>query len=941
MPQAPFNPFPGLRPFEAEEDYLFFGREKQIDELLRRLRTTRFLSVIGTSGSGKSSLVRAGLIPALQGGFMAVAGSCWRIATFRPAGDPIGNLAAALSDPAVLGTDPELAGTQRVLIEATLRRGTLGLANAVRQAAIPANDNLLIVVDQFEELFRFRHSRQADSKDEALAFVKLLLEAVRQNVPLYVVLTMRSDFIGDCMEYSGLPEAINAGQYLVPRMTRDELRLAITGPVAVGGGQIATRLVLRLLNDVGDDQDQLPVLQHALMRTWDEWQTRAAGENPAPGRIEAGIGYPPVDLADYEAAGTMQNALNLHAEQAYEETAAQGIQKVTQHLFKAVTDTYSDPRGIRRPTSIGNLVAITGASEAQLVAIVEIFRKPGRSFLMPPPDVALTPDAIIDISHESLMRCWSRLMNWAEEENRSAMMYTRVSQAARWFDEKSAGLWRDPELETGLRWRREAQPTEAWARRYDDNFEPAMQFLDRSAEERDRVRAAEERARKRKLREYQWAAGVLGFLLVVTLWFFHTARVQKARAETYLGLAQQSVNEMLSSAGRQQARVAADVPELEAFRKELLEKARVFYSTFEQREPSNDQIRTEMAEAHFRLGDINRLLENRDEAAKQYQQAIVQFTALVKKHSQDPALRQWLANSYNWLGETLRVIPAQHIEAAEAYNQAAALQQALVHEDSNKAIYQRELARTYYNRGILSYADHQLQPAADDFGHAVELLEPLARNNSSPAAGQELARAYNDLANVLRYQDRNAEAEPIFEKAVAIDQGLSAQYPDNREYKFELANYYYNLALLSIDENKPDPARKWNGLALGLLTELSRPAPSLSMELVKTYNLAAQAEQTPAAIEAECQKARETLEQLAKNKSFQGRPELQSLYRDLGYNYLQLAYVQLQVHSVADAERALEQCSRILPEVSETDRGALNELHSKIEKKLHSTTSQK
>src|SRR5579863_989366 len=102
MPDLPFNPFPGLRPFEAEEDYLFFGREKQIDELLRRLRSTRFLTVLGSSGSGKSSLVRAGLIPALQGGFMMSAGSSWRIATFRPAGDPIGNLALALSNPEVL-----------------------------------------------------------------------------------------------------------------------------------------------------------------------------------------------------------------------------------------------------------------------------------------------------------------------------------------------------------------------------------------------------------------------------------------------------------------------------------------------------------------------------------------------------------------------------------------------------------------------------------------------------------------------------------------------------------------------------------------------------------------------------------------------------------------------------------------------------------------------
>ena len=103
---------------------------------------------------------------------------------------------------------------------------------------------------------------------------------------------MRSDFIGDCIEYPGLPEAVNNGQYLVPRMTRDEVRLAITGPVAVGGGEIAPRLVRRLLNELGDDQDQLPVLQHALMRTWDYWE-----HHHQPGE--------PIDAAAYEAIGTL------------------------------------------------------------------------------------------------------------------------------------------------------------------------------------------------------------------------------------------------------------------------------------------------------------------------------------------------------------------------------------------------------------------------------------------------------------------------------------------------------------------------------------------------------------------------------------------------------------------------------------------------------------
>src|SRR5688572_24283352 len=176
------NPFPGLRPFEAEEDHLFFGREREIADLLRRLASHRFLSVIGTSGSGKSSLVRSGLIPSLHSGSMVKTGSSWRIAVMRPGEDPIGHLAAALDHPDVLGQGGDLANTSRVLLEATLRRGSLGIVDAVRHARLPAYENVLIVVDQFEELFRFRRSGEIEhARDEAVAFVKLLLEATKQH----------------------------------------------------------------------------------------------------------------------------------------------------------------------------------------------------------------------------------------------------------------------------------------------------------------------------------------------------------------------------------------------------------------------------------------------------------------------------------------------------------------------------------------------------------------------------------------------------------------------------------------------------------------------------------------------------------------------------------------------------------------------------------------
>ncbi len=353
---ADIHPFPGLRPFRADEHYLFFGREAQSDDLLRRLR--RFLAVVGASGSGKSSLVRAGLLPALQGGFMVRAGSRWRIALLRPGTNPIRELALALNQPEVYGADednPERAAMWITITEATLRRGARGLVDVVVEARRPPDENLLVVVDQFEELFRFKkQAKVAQAGEEAAAFVKLLLEAARTDrVPIYVVLTMRSDYLGDCSQFRDLPEAINDGQFLVPRMTRDQRRRAIEGPVAVGGATRTPRLLQRLLNDVGDNPDQLPILQHALMRTWETW-------------LEQRRDSEPLDLPDYEAIGGMAHALSRHGDEVYAELPDDRSRAVAERMFKRLTDRGLDARGIRRPTTLAELCAVCEATQDEV-----------------------------------------------------------------------------------------------------------------------------------------------------------------------------------------------------------------------------------------------------------------------------------------------------------------------------------------------------------------------------------------------------------------------------------------------------------------------------------------------------------------------------------------------------------------------------------------------
>jgi len=961
-----FNPFPGLRPFEADEDHLFFGREKEIDELLRRLRTTRFLSVVGTSGSGKSSLIRSGLIPSLYSGLMVKAGAGWRVATMRPGEDPIGHLAAALSPPEVIGSsEPELAGTQSVLLEASLRRSVMGLVEAVRLARLPRGENVLVVVDQFEELFRFRRHRETPaSRDEAIGFVKLLLEATKQeDVPIYVVLTMRSDFVGDCMEYPGLAEAVNDGQYLVPRMGRDALRTAITGPVAVGGGTIAPRLVLRLLNDIGDDHDQLPVLQHALMRSWDCW---VAHGTDAPGRRSVGEGVP-LDVADYEKVGTLRQALSVHAEETFQATGSDRAREIAERVFKALTDTFSDPRGVRRPTPVSELAAISGAAEADVIAVVDVFRQPGRSFLMPPARVPLTSKSIIDVSHESLMRCWDRLIRWAEEERAAAAFYVRLSQAAVWHGEGTAGLWRDPELELALRWKKDTRPSAAWAHRYDQDtfdFDRTIAFLDRSEAERTRERTEREQARRRKLQVARSIAAVFAVLFVGAGALAYFAWAENARAEGNLRLARAAVDQSLSSADIDLASAGADVPQMSEFRLALLGKAKQFYEQFLEQNPRGLELRREMAQAHYRLGHIGRMLERPADAEAEYRLAIAQFEA-IERERPAPEGRQAIGNAYNWLGETLRPLMGRGPDAAAAYERALQRQAALVSGDAANATYRQELARTHYNRGILrataeGFSASAAKAVEDDFREAIRLLEPLATNRATPGAAQELARAFNNLASLVADDEsRTAEAGRLYDSAITIHMRLVQAEPANRQYKHELAKFCNNDAETARVSGDFARATRRNDQALALLDDLLRPAPSLGIEHADAHNLRGQilaSRQSPAAESAfreslglfdelERDPAARTLTafheryadlllNLAALVKESGSAPTRQLLTDAVAHYVSHANASLAAGSRADAQLVLDNLSQLLPELPDREKRSVIEQHRELERRL-------
>ena len=178
------NPFPGLRPFTIDECHLFFGREGQADEILVKLSENRFVTVMGYSGSGKSSLMYCGLVPVLYGGFMTQTGPNWNAVITRPGASPINNLAESIVDNLVAQGRVEEAdrGIQSAVINSVLRSGPGGLVEVSKYLQNEKGENIFFLVDQFEELLRFRESAgKGEPHNEAQLYVNLVLNAVVQT----------------------------------------------------------------------------------------------------------------------------------------------------------------------------------------------------------------------------------------------------------------------------------------------------------------------------------------------------------------------------------------------------------------------------------------------------------------------------------------------------------------------------------------------------------------------------------------------------------------------------------------------------------------------------------------------------------------------------------------------------------------------------------------
>ena len=333
-------PYPGLRPFQRHEWPVYFGRERMTADVVDRVIGQHLVVVHGDSGCGKSSMVLAGVQTQLEHE-RARSGVQWRTIDMRPRDAPLRNFAAALTS--LVGAKKDSGIGQE--IRRILNYGRDAAAALADVLGTGDTNNICVTVDQFEELFAFAKAR---GPDEAQLLVDLLV-GIHTNQPtgLYVIVTMRSEFLGACARFERLAETVNATQYLVPRMGRLALLRAIREPARLYDGEVSRALAERLIADAGGDQDQLPLVQHGLRLLWQK----------ATGDDERSNVLPRLGLEQYEAAlrasnpsSTQANGLasllSDHADRVMADVALDEHRRsVVQHI--SVRSPRSTPRGTR------------------------------------------------------------------------------------------------------------------------------------------------------------------------------------------------------------------------------------------------------------------------------------------------------------------------------------------------------------------------------------------------------------------------------------------------------------------------------------------------------------------------------------------------------------------------------------------------------------------
>ncbi|NEU84179.1 caspase family protein, partial [Nostoc sp. UIC 10630] len=415
-------PYKGLAAFEFndEDPKYFYGRTTLIDTLLDKVRQSNFVAVIGASGSGKSSLVKAGLLHQLKLGQRLGGSKQWVSKIFRPGEHPLNNLARVFIKNINLRQIQETciqtdnAQSQLETAIQFINQGAIGLTALVETTLqtvplqTPISHGFILVIDQFEEVFTLCQDKQERQK-----FFEYVLGALN-NPHLTVVMTMRADFFGKCaeQEYAGLAQKIQENLVTVTPMNQQELTEAITKPADLVGLELQRELVEQMLADVAG-RSSLPLLQYTLTELWRKREVNR------------------LTLAEYTRLGGVKGTLQRRADEIYEALEAKTEQLVAKRIFIELTQLGEGTEDTCRQVSKADLVN----AQQSAVVVEQVLMKLTDARLVVTSELQARGESentvtVVDVAHEALIRHWPRLRSWVSENREAIHLERKIETAA-------------------------------------------------------------------------------------------------------------------------------------------------------------------------------------------------------------------------------------------------------------------------------------------------------------------------------------------------------------------------------------------------------------------------------------------------------------------------------------------------------------------------------
>jgi WD40 repeat protein len=526
------NPFVGLTPYSEKEREFYFGREQEVENLLQILQKNKLLTLSGDTGSGKTSLINASLIPRLKNGFVGQAGKQWSIAYFRPSTDPLSNLAHSLTANGVLNMESKPKTTDYKYYSQILKEfEAVGIVEIYKRSEIYDKKNLLIIIDQLEDLFKFKEYFEPAVAEDDHNLMDLIYRSVSyKNMPIYFLLSIESKFLTKTAAYKKLQEIISPTQYTIQNLDSSKINLILENTFYEHQVQFDPLIIDHFQEYLNEKISYLPNFQFLLYKLFDKFVIKGKEKKI-------------IRLQDIKEFGGIENVISKDLETFYANLSPEKQNEMSL-FFKALTKP-QNPSITSNYEKISKICEYVNISTATLSSnikslkpiffdFIEVFEQ-SISGIKNYDETRLNAKNILNLKYSKHLN-WQRGLEWISEERDDYLKYKTFAENAIKKDNDEIDFIKTLELESAILWRNNPNHNINWAKKFNFNFTKTIEYINKSEEDSLRLKKEKEdqferERKKEKTKRKVYLILGIGMLILTTIAYFQKREATKAKEE--------------------------------------------------------------------------------------------------------------------------------------------------------------------------------------------------------------------------------------------------------------------------------------------------------------------------------------------------------------------------------------------------------------------------